>query len=271
MRDPQKNLSLIFFFLKLNIISSQNSTNQYDPNNKPHPCSVSPSICINSGTCIETYQDNPSFKCLCKHGYTGDYCQNILEPCRSKPCKNKSYCQMIVDDYYHEVNFVCHCKSEQYSGELCQFDHSKSNNFMAPPSAYNCPCKNGQPCGPTGACQCSFMFMGPECQYLNPLAQPPPTLPPSLPPTGPIQNNQTNNSNSNYTIGYGANGQQILIDANGQIVTHPPSGVDNSGQLTQQPICFGVVGFYKKIYIFEIKVHYVFLFNGIAKFHPIKL
>ena len=62
----------------------------------------------NNGTCIKYIEGNHLHgKCYCKKGYSGRYCEQLLDPCKAKPetCSN---CQMYGTDYY------CECERGEY-------------------------------------------------------------------------------------------------------------------------------------------------------------
>ncbi|RWS23895.1 hypothetical protein B4U80_02642 [Leptotrombidium deliense] len=67
--------------------------------------------CLNGGVCIEEAGFN--FSCLCQNGYTGKYCENIIDNCKPNPCLNAGLCRSHIGDY----NCIC---AFGWTGKRCE-------------------------------------------------------------------------------------------------------------------------------------------------------
>ncbi|MED6258264.1 hypothetical protein ATANTOWER_005028, partial [Ataeniobius toweri] len=76
-------------------------------------------ICKNAGHCVNV---GNSHQCKCQSGYTGSYCEEMVDECQSNPCRNGATCK----DY--QGTYECVCKPG-YQGVNCEYDvdecHSK--------------------------------------------------------------------------------------------------------------------------------------------------
>lgn len=53
--------------------------------------------CKNGGDCQES--SDSDFKCLCKNGYTGQVCEEMIDFCISNPCINGGRCLSFAGGY----------------------------------------------------------------------------------------------------------------------------------------------------------------------------
>ncbi|XP_060565033.1 fibropellin-1-like [Ruditapes philippinarum] len=160
------------------------------------------SNCGNGGTCVTdesviSSTNISSSSCLCPSHFTGQYCETILNNCKSSPCVN-GVCVEHIDGYqcycvpgFHGKNceleyneclsnpcsnrgtcidrvdkFECRC-SVGYHGGTCQ-DKNKSCSSN--------PCKNHGTCieYETGyQCMCQVTFAGQHCEYMMDVFAPP--------------------------------------------------------------------------------------------------
>lgn len=54
------------------------------------------------------------FRCVCPEGYTGRNCNELIDHCKSSPCKNEGTCINALKSY------VCNC-SKLYYGTNCEY------------------------------------------------------------------------------------------------------------------------------------------------------
>ncbi|XP_074154586.1 delta and Notch-like epidermal growth factor-related receptor [Sminthopsis crassicaudata] len=116
-------------------------------------CQAQP--CQNNGTCIDAIEkhDGNNFTCVCLAGYTGEFCQSVVDYCILEPCKNGATCISSLS------GFSCQCP-EEYSGPSCE--------EKVDPCA-SLPCQNNGTCYADRAhftCSCSAGFTGPTCAQL---------------------------------------------------------------------------------------------------------
>ncbi|GFR17671.1 hypothetical protein TNCT_30721 [Trichonephila clavata] len=107
----------------------------------PGFCSEKP--CKNGGTC---YTVNEKYKCVCKHPYFGDTCEE--DPCTGDRCKNGGTCHVSG----HIFNCVCRAP---FSGVTCEENVCTDN-----------PCLNGGTCyldGNSFKCKCRRPYFGEKC------------------------------------------------------------------------------------------------------------
>lgn len=70
-------------------------------------------VCKNAGRCLNY---GNSHKCECQPGYTGSYCDEMVDECKSNPCRNGATCRDYQGTYecivrkpvtfYWEVFFI---------------------------------------------------------------------------------------------------------------------------------------------------------------------
>lgn len=70
--------------------------------------------CENSAVC--RVLDDGRYQCLCTPGWTGIYCDKLIDACDSQPCMNNGTCAR-----YNFTGFVCAC-SAGFKGSYCQSD-----------------------------------------------------------------------------------------------------------------------------------------------------
>lgn len=64
------------------------------------------------GTCNET--SNSDFECFCQTGWTGRYCERMIDHCVTNPCLNNGVCRSLLR------NYSCECLGSSYSGRHCE-------------------------------------------------------------------------------------------------------------------------------------------------------
>ncbi|XP_022804041.1 protocadherin Fat 4-like isoform X2 [Stylophora pistillata] len=111
------------------------------------PCSNNP--CHNGGTCV-AFNDEETFKCVCKSGFIGEHCERDIDECSAGKhnCSAKAVCSN------NKGSYCCNCKSG-YSGDgrTCEdFDEcstTETQNCSADAvcsntrGSYKCFCKPG--------------------------------------------------------------------------------------------------------------------------------
>lgn len=53
-------------------------------------------VCKNAGRCVNM---GNSHKCECQPGYTGSYCEEMVDECKSNPCRNGATCKDYQGTY----------------------------------------------------------------------------------------------------------------------------------------------------------------------------
>jgi hypothetical protein len=77
-RDIQASLvKQVTINLTLASCNDQNTSYFHLNLKKALPCDLSPSLCLNGGSC--TNKDNGEFSCECKSGYTGTNCETRIK------------------------------------------------------------------------------------------------------------------------------------------------------------------------------------------------
>ncbi|XP_030852085.1 uncharacterized protein LOC757083 isoform X4 [Strongylocentrotus purpuratus] len=108
-------------------------------------------LCDNTGECIlTTRQPETKFVCICEPGYTGVYCEQVIDDCASSPCINGSCSDAGV------LSYECTCQAG-FTGRNCEIDIDSCD-----PS----PCLNGATCVDEllgYACECAVGFTGDTC------------------------------------------------------------------------------------------------------------
>ncbi|KAJ8034212.1 Neurogenic locus notch-like protein 1 [Holothuria leucospilota] len=95
-------------------------------------CTSSGMVCLNGGTCRNTYcsfSDDSGTLCECGIGFYGERCQTLVgNPCQSNPCRNDNQC-ISFNNY-----FVCQCQPP-FSGPTCEVQMAD----VTSPVILNCP------------------------------------------------------------------------------------------------------------------------------------
>ncbi|XP_057308880.1 fibropellin-1-like [Hydractinia symbiolongicarpus] len=113
-----------------------------------NPCLHAP--CLNGGSChflhsVPVYH----FKCNCRHGFSGHYCEHTPFSCHPNPCQHDGICTKTT------TGFFCSCPQD-YKGHNCQIQSACLQN----------PCLNNGACTETAdgfICQCEKGFTGQNC------------------------------------------------------------------------------------------------------------
>uniref|UniRef100_A0A915JHS8 Uncharacterized protein n=1 Tax=Romanomermis culicivorax TaxID=13658 RepID=A0A915JHS8_ROMCU len=142
-------------------------------------CDTNP--CQNGGTC-STDSPSASSVCLCKPGYTDQYCSSIAS-CNTSPCQNGGYtgalCQTMVD--------FCQCNPCQNGGTCtpilnayqctCAVGFSGTTCSVLRDFCSSAPCQNGGSCFSSAnsyMCTCLAGYSGTNCeQASNPCSSTP--------------------------------------------------------------------------------------------------
>lgn len=77
---------MIFMFLSNEVISCMKIIVGLDEEN----------VCKNAGRCVNV---GNSHKCECQPGYTGSYCEEMVDECKSNPCRNGATCKDYQGTY----------------------------------------------------------------------------------------------------------------------------------------------------------------------------
>lgn len=77
--------------------------------------------CQNGSRCVSS---EDGYQCVCKPGYTGEFCENTPDKCKGFNCPANSICE--VDD---NGNPTCTC-TDGYTGENCEIPPGGSQNQM---------------------------------------------------------------------------------------------------------------------------------------------
>ncbi|VDK58705.1 unnamed protein product [Cylicostephanus goldi] len=101
-----------------------------------------------------------SFTCVCKPGYSGEFCEQRIDQCASSPCMNNGTC------FDEGASFRCVC-ANGWTGDTCEQETgscvSGKDCEIAPNRCIGEPCLNGGVCGDFGSrqeCSCPKKFTG---------------------------------------------------------------------------------------------------------------
>ncbi|XP_045410401.1 protein delta homolog 1 [Lemur catta] len=115
------------------------------------PCAIEGSPCKNQGACVDDDGEANFPSCRCRPGFSGNFCEIVVNSCIPNPCKNDGVCTDIGGD------FRCRCPTG-FVDKTC----SQAVN--------NCggiPCLNGGTCSQHSQvsyeCVCTPEFTGPSC------------------------------------------------------------------------------------------------------------
>uniref|UniRef100_A0A4X2K408 Crumbs cell polarity complex component 1 n=1 Tax=Vombatus ursinus TaxID=29139 RepID=A0A4X2K408_VOMUR len=68
--------------------------------------------CYNHSNCTELQGD---LKCVCRPGFTGEWCEKDINECESTPCLNGGMCQNLLNTFH------CNCDGN-FAGDRCELD-----------------------------------------------------------------------------------------------------------------------------------------------------
>jgi Notch-like protein len=117
---------------------------------------------ILKGTCEEIAGKT---QCTCDRGFTGKFCDIIIDQCKPNPCENNGICHNLIDDYY------CACLPEYGNSRNC------SDRLIDP--CLSSPCYNDATCNAVTVssgsdkkkviyknftCRCKSGFKGEFCE-----------------------------------------------------------------------------------------------------------
>ena len=93
---------------------------------------------------------------MCVSGYNGANCENNINDCAGRPCKNNATCNDLVNSY------SCDCSATGFEGPNCE---QNINECLGN------PCLNGARCNDTlgdYSCFCPGNYCGKNCQRTDP-------------------------------------------------------------------------------------------------------
>nr|XP_034322568.1 fibropellin-1 [Crassostrea gigas] len=122
------------------------------------PCNPNP--CINGGTCDGSSPPSGSkYVCTCPTGFSGDRCENAINPCDGSGCQNDATC---VADQTSTEGYRCQCKTG-YTGLRCE-------SLINPCDGNGCQndatCVADQTSTEGYSCQCKTGYTGLKCESL---------------------------------------------------------------------------------------------------------
>ena len=65
--------------------------------------------CQNGATCIDA---DSTYRCFCRTGFQGRYCETNINDCASMPCLHGGNCTDLIND------FICKC-TDGWKGKFC--------------------------------------------------------------------------------------------------------------------------------------------------------
>jgi hypothetical protein len=71
------------------------------------------SITLKLGNCSEI-ENRTDIQCQCEAGWTGKYCEQLIDNCANVTCENKGVCINMLLDY------ICSCLSPHFSDRHCE-------------------------------------------------------------------------------------------------------------------------------------------------------
>eukprot|EP00794_Sanderia_malayensis_P011731 gene11731-12951_t len=123
------------------------SLGHHHHHHRHNPCHRRP--CLNGGTCVH-HTHAHGFRCSCRSGFRGHYCEIPAVTCTPNPCKNDGACTL------HDHGFFCSCPAD-FKGPSCS----------VPTSCFSNPCLNGGSCLELDngfSCQCIDEYQGQTCR-----------------------------------------------------------------------------------------------------------
>jgi hypothetical protein len=103
------------------------------------------------------------FQCICLPGFIGSTCQNVNDPCQSKPCQNQALCSSSSNPL--SVNkYSCFCL-EGFTGQQCEQLINPCDNSSC---LNNSTCINKSTLNQTNSFSCACLpgYTGSFCQIL---------------------------------------------------------------------------------------------------------
>lgn len=165
--NEEKNRIQKFFLLSnnttevLHSVSSLHPLTCWNPEHFGFYCNSSNDVCSilqpcrNNGSCLNTKNDNPKFRCNCSQYFNGTYCEFNQRPCRLNYCSGHGICNTTTSnclcdagwtgdrcnekiDYCHNISchdhgicrstsngFICVCFSDNFYGTHCEHTSTK--------------------------------------------------------------------------------------------------------------------------------------------------
>jgi hypothetical protein len=147
------------------------------------PCDSSK--CLNGGICLNKDEEKDKvtsinyilgednqedFKCVCSHGYTGEFCETRINPCLSREsnkCSNNSRCIQATSSNDDPMNYTCSCDIN-FHGQFCEQSYSPCRQMKNPcnQETEQGTCINlaSEADLQAHVCQCSPMYTGKSCE-----------------------------------------------------------------------------------------------------------
>ncbi|CAF5184865.1 unnamed protein product, partial [Rotaria magnacalcarata] len=125
----------------------------------PYACNpLDSESCFHDGKCLQTTH---GYRCICKTGFTGNFCELNINECESNPCINDGIC------YDLESSYVCYCPDGVFRPQCLP----RTNVASSTARTLICSCQNGGKCGMQGSekCTCLNGFTGRFCENLSPI------------------------------------------------------------------------------------------------------
>ena len=110
----------------------------------PNECLREPIPCLNGGSCFNTFE---SYVCECSEGFTGQNCEQLVEP-ECNICGQNGECKVLsLND---KMSFYCHC-FDGFSGPFCEHDINECDlenicggfQCMNSIGSFHCSCPEG--------------------------------------------------------------------------------------------------------------------------------
>ncbi|CAF1277775.1 unnamed protein product [Adineta ricciae] len=114
--------------------------------------------CMNGGRCLQAANN---YRCLCKPGYTGVFCDMNINECASNPCQYGGVC------YDLQASYICYCQDGSFRSRCLPraITTSTARTLL-------CPCQNGGVCSRIGSqiCVCPIGYAGRFCEHMSTVA-----------------------------------------------------------------------------------------------------
>lgn len=165
----------VFIFLFVVIVSYETESVDGNVICTYNPCTFSPALCINGGTC--KYDENCTPVCECPSDFSGYRCEisnrnnSCTEKCSPDRCNRKGYC---TQDSF-TCDFACDC-FDGFAGDACNINVPKKDDDVNPcfplicvhgrcdrskPNKLSCICEDqwaGDTCNIRRQRQCFYFF-----------------------------------------------------------------------------------------------------------------